>query len=143
MVKINFYDPDFLPAVKLTYSVLAARYLDKWVFVRHHQRDTFEIPGGHIENNETPYEAAKRELMEETGAIKSRLVCVNTYSVTQDDKTRFGKLYFAEILKMGNVPDTSEIEEIAFLENIPDPVTYPEIQPVLFSKVLDYLKTVS
>jgi 8-oxo-dGTP diphosphatase len=140
MVRINFYDPDFLTAEKLIYSVIAARFIDKWVFVRHHQRSTFEIPGGHIEGNETPFEAAERELMEETGALRFELNCVSTYSVFQDNSTRFGRLYFAEISEMGPVPDTSEIGEITFRETLPNPVTHPEIQPVLFKKVLDYLK---
>ena len=142
MVRVNFYDPDFSPEDKLMYSVITARYHDNWVFVRHHRRSTFEIPGGHIEENETPTEAAKRELMEETGAIKFSLVCVSTYSVTQDDETRFGKLYFAEISEIGPVSDISEIGERIFLDYLPVPVTYPEIQPVLFNKVIDYLKCI-
>jgi len=141
MVIVNFYNPDLLPSDKLIYSVVTARYNDKWVFVRHHERSTFEIPGGHIEDVETPFEAAKRELMEETGALKFNLVCVATYSVTIDDKTRYGKLFFAEILEMGDVPDICEIEEITFLDNLPDSVTYPDIQPYLFKKVLEYLDT--
>ncbi len=51
----------------LTYVVIGTRYLDKWVFVRHKLRRTWEIPGGHIEEDETPLEAAQRELQEETG----------------------------------------------------------------------------
>jgi len=140
MTKVNFYDPQFLSGHKLIYSVIVARYNNSWVFVRHHQRTTFEIPGGHIEENETPDEAAGRELMEETGAIKFSLKCINTYSVTQEDETRFGKLYFADITEIVAIPDISEIVEIAFLDNLPDPVTYPEIQPFLFERVLAYLK---
>jgi 8-oxo-dGTP diphosphatase len=143
MVNVKFYEPDFLPGDKLIYSVITARYLGKWVFVKHIKRNTFEIPGGHIEENETPSDAAKRELIEETGAIRFKLSCISTYSVSQNDETRFGKLYFAEIFKIGPVPDTSEIEEITFLDSLPVPVTYPEIQPLLFNKVLDYLKMTS
>jgi 8-oxo-dGTP diphosphatase len=140
MVKVSFYEPDFVPDSKLIYSVVAAKYFTKWVYVRHHQRNTFEIPGGHIEENETPYEAAGRELIEETGALDFNLVCVSTYSVTMDSETRFGKLYFAQIIKMGPVPDTSEIAEITFLDHLPEPVTYPEIQPLLFNRVIEYIK---
>lgn len=140
MIKVKFYDPDFLSVNKLIYSVIVARYNDKWAFVRHHQRHTFEIPGGHIEEDETPDEAARRELMEETGAIKFSIECISTYSVTQESDTRFGKLYFADIYKIGPIPDVSEIEEITFLNHLPNPVTYPEIQPFLFKKVLDWLK---
>jgi len=141
MIKVDFFDPDFLPVSKLIYSVITARYLDKWVFVRHHKRNTFEIPGGHIEKNETPFEAAKRELMEETGAIKFSLVCVSTYSVIINGMTQFGKLYYAEISEIGPIPDISEIDKIAFLDTLPVPVTHPEIQPFLFNKVIDYLKS--
>jgi 8-oxo-dGTP diphosphatase len=140
MVKVNFYDPAYIPGNKLVYSVITARYNSQWVFVRHHNRTTFEIPGGHIEENESPYEAAKRELIEETGAIDFTMVCVCTYSVTQNDETSFGKLYFAEINSIGPVPDISEIAEICFLDTLPSPVTYPDIQPELFRKVIDYLK---
>jgi 8-oxo-dGTP diphosphatase len=141
MIKVDFFDPDFLPDSKLIYSVIAARYNDKWVFVRHHKRSSFEIPGGHIEENETPYEAAKRELMEETGALKFSLACVSTYSVTIDGVTQYGRLFYAEVFEIGHIPDVSEIIEVAFLDTLPVPVTHPEIQPHLFKKVLEYLKS--
>lgn len=141
MVTVSFYEPDYFPDSKLIYSVVAAKYLEKWVYVRHHQRITFEIPGGHIEENETPDEAARRELIEETGAMDFTIVCVSTYSVTMDGETRFGKLYFARISGIGPIPDTSEIAEITFLDHLPVPVTYPEIQPVLFKRIIDYLNS--
>jgi 8-oxo-dGTP diphosphatase len=139
MVRVDFYDAGFETTEKLIYSVIAARYLGSWIFVRHHQRTTFEIPGGHIEMNETPAEAAKRELMEETGAVKFTLECLSTYSVTIDNETRFGKLFLAEITEIGPVPDVSEIAEVALMKTLPDPVTYPEIQPLLFRRVTDHL----
>ena len=36
--------------------------------MRHKDRSTFEIPGGHIEDGEDYISCAKRELYEETGA---------------------------------------------------------------------------
>jgi len=135
MVKISFYAADHVPGGKLTYSIIASKYLGKWIFVRHHLRKTFEIPGGHIEADETPLEAAERELKEETGAIDFKLDCICTYSVESDDQVEFGRLYLAEISKIGPVIDTFEIEEIIFQENLPEMLTYPEIQPFLFKKV--------
>ena len=52
------------------FVVVFARYLDKWLYCRANSRDTFETAGGHIEPGESTLDAAKRELFEETGAIK-------------------------------------------------------------------------
>jgi len=48
---------------------IMALYKGKWIFCKHKDRDIWENPGGHIDEGETPLEAAKRELYEETGAI--------------------------------------------------------------------------
>ncbi len=40
---------------------------NKFLMVFNPRRNGWEMPGGHIENNETPEEGALRELMEESG----------------------------------------------------------------------------
>jgi len=138
MTKINFYDPLFIPDAKLTYSVISARFEDKWIFVRHQKRSTWEIAGGHIENGETSFEAGERELFEETGALKFNLVCIATYSVTIDGETGWGRLYLAEVSEIGPIPDISEIAEIKLLDHLPENLTHPDIQPHLFDKTVEY-----
>ena len=141
MTKVNFYDPLFIPDSKLIYSVISARYEAKWIFVRHQKRYTWEIAGGHIENGETSFEAAERELFEETGAIKFNLVCIATYSVTIDRETGWGRLYLADVSEIGPIPDISEIAEIKLSDHLPENLTHPDIQPYLFNRTVDYLKT--
>jgi 8-oxo-dGTP diphosphatase len=51
MAIVSFHDILFEPSKGLIYSVIAARYAGKWIFVKHHDRLTWEIPGGHIEKN--------------------------------------------------------------------------------------------
>lgn len=140
MTKVNFYDPLYIPDSKLTYSVISARHEAKWIFVRHQNRSTWEISGGHIENGETSFEAAERELFEETGALEFSLVCIATYSVTIDGETGWGRLYFAEVSMIGPIPDISEIAEIRLSDHLPENLTHPDIQPHLFDKTVEYLK---
>jgi 8-oxo-dGTP diphosphatase len=138
MTIVKFYDPSYVPDSKLTYSVIAARFKDKWLFVRHKDRTTWEIAGGHIEENESPFDAASRELAEETGAKDFRLDCVATYSVEKDGSTGFGRLFFADVLSLGELPDNSEIKEVILNDHLPESLTYPDIQPLLFRRVIEY-----
>jgi 8-oxo-dGTP diphosphatase len=142
MTKVKFYDPSYEPGTELTYSVISARYGNKWIFVRHHKRTTFEIAGGHIEHGETSFEAAGRELMEETGALRFSLDCMATYSVKKNGETGWGRLYLAEVTELGPIPDRSEIAEVVMLDHIPHNPTHPDIQPLLFKKTLEYRKKI-
>lgn len=139
MTEVKFYDCSYEPSAALIYSVISARYKNNWIYVRHHERTTFEIPGGHIEAGETSLDAAKRELMEETGALEFSIDCVATYSVTKEGKTGWGRLYYAEVTKIGPVPDISEIAQVLFSGHFTEHNTHPDIQPHLFKKVLEYL----
>jgi 8-oxo-dGTP diphosphatase len=140
MTEVKFYDPFFEPEAKLIYSVISAKKEDKWIFVRHQNRSTWEIAGGHIEYGETAFEAAGRELMEETGAIRFDLSCIATYSVEKEGGTGWGRLYFADVFELGPIPDSSEIAEMMLSDHFPENNTHPDIQPHLFKKTKEYLK---
>ena len=140
MTTVKFQSPDYIPVSGFTYSVITARYNGKWIFVRHHDRTTLEIAGGHIEADETPLDTAWRELAEETGALDFTLECIASYSVEKDGSTGYGRLFYADISKISAIPDTSEIGEIVMMDTLPDNLTYPDIQPRLFNKVVEYLQ---
>ncbi len=131
---VLFYDEVDDALVK--FAVILARYDGKWVYCRHKERSTLEIPGGHREAGETVEQTAARELREETGAeaFSIRPVCV--YSVIRDDaEESFGGLYAAEIFSFGELH--SEIEEVFLLEEPPEGNwTYPEIQPKLLEEAI-------
>ena len=59
---------------KYKYVVVLSYYNGKILLSRHKSRSTWETQGGHIEENETPLEAAKRELFEESGAMDYSMV---------------------------------------------------------------------
>ena len=130
-VEVRFYDE--VEDSLLKFAVIIARSGGKWVFCRHRERTTLEVPGGHREPGENINQTAQRELREETGAkdFVIRPVCV--YSVVRDDGESFGGLYYGEIFSFGALH--SEIEEIFLLEEPPvNNWTYPEIQPKLIQE---------
>ena len=51
---IRFYAPGEIPDEQIAFSVIAARMRGEWVFCRHRDRATWEMPGGHRETGETP-----------------------------------------------------------------------------------------
>ena len=71
-MKITFYQPASIADGLLKYAVIVARYKDKWVFGRHKQRDTWEIPGGHREPGETIEQTALRELTASVANLATR-----------------------------------------------------------------------
>lgn len=87
MLEVRFYDK--IEDSQLDFSVIIARTGKKWVFCKHKERDTYEVPGGHREAGETIEEAANRELKEETGAVDFKIEPVCVYSVK--GKTRVNK----------------------------------------------------
>ena len=124
--KVKFYD--HVDDVLLKYAVIIARYQGKWVFCRHRDRDTLEVPGGHREPGETILETAQRELAEETGASEFTLTPVCAYSFRD-----YGMLYYAEITALkGGLHH--EIREIYLMDGLPDRWTYPLIQPKLIEE---------
>ena len=132
MLKINFYST--IDDSLLKFAVIVARHNERWVLCKHRDRSTYECPGGHREYCENIDETAKRELWEETGAVKYDLKPVCVYSVTADSKETFGMLYYADIYEFEALPQL-EIEKIEFFKELPDNWTYPLIQPKLISKV--------
>lgn len=136
-MKIKFYPVEEKRNPKLKYAIIGARLLFKdWIFVRHKERDTWELPAGHIEPNEKPSEAAKRELYEETGAVCYTILPLFDYSVKIGMDKRYGRVYFAELEDIGDLPDF-EIAEVSFHKKLPKKLTYPEIQTEIFQKILD------
>ena len=137
MIEVNFYDE--VDDSLLEFAVIISKSNGKWVFCKHKERDTFEVPGGHRETGEKIEDTAVRELKEETGAVDFNIKPVCVYSVK--GKTRvnenaakesFGMLYAAEIFSFEEIH--SEFEKIVLSDDLIRQWTYPLIQPKLISE---------
>lgn len=134
MITVKFYEE--AADEQLKFAVIIARAGDKYVFCKHKDRDTLEIPGGHREPGETVFNTAKRELYEETGAVDFDIKPICVYSVIRDgnfDEESMGMLYYAEI-KSFEKELHSEIEKIVITDKLPEYWTYPDIQPKLLEE---------
>ena len=137
MLEVKFYDnvDDRL----LKFAVIISKSNGQWVFCKHKDRNTYEVPGGHREKDEQILDTAKRELKEETGAIDFTIKPICVYSVkgktrvneNTNDET-FGMLYFADIHSFEEIH--SEIEKIILMDDLVKDWTYPLIQPKLIEE---------
>lgn len=137
MLEVRFYDT--VDDALLKFAVIISKSDDKWVFCKHKERNTFEMPGGHRENGESIFDTAKRELYEETGAINFIIKPICVYSVI--GKTRvndtgeetYGMLFFAEISEF-EAQLHCEMEKVFKSDELPIKWTYPLIQPKLIKE---------
>ena len=116
------------------YVVVLSRYHGKILLSRHKERMTWETQGGHIEEGETPLEAAKRELYEESGALEYDIKPLCDYWAGTEEFGSGGVVFTADIYKLGEIPD-SEMAEVRCFDTLPQVLTYPGITPILFDKM--------
>ena len=137
MLEVKFYDT--VDDALLKFAVIISKSSGNWVMCKHKERATYEGPGGHPQEGEDILDTAKRELQEETGAVKFDLEPLCVYSVTgktrvnENGEESFGLLCFAEIFEFSGKLE-SEIEKVELMDELPENWTYPLIQPKLIEE---------
>lgn len=132
---------DWDESIPNKYVVVFSRYEGKLLLSRHRDRDTWETQGGHIEPGESPEDAARRELWEESGAVDFTLepLCMYWAEDRVGGKAQtgaWGAIFFADIKDLGPMPE-SEMAEVEEFDTLPENVTYPYITPHLYERVRD------
>lgn len=117
------------------YVVVLSRYHGKLLLSRHRERDTWETQGGHIEPGETPLEAARRELHEESGAVEFAITPLCDYFAGDEVSHANGMVFAAEVKSLGPLPQ-SEMAQTALFDQLPKNLTYPDITPKLYRRLL-------
>lgn len=84
------------------------------------------LPAGYIEECETPLDAAKRELLEETGYESDDFICVGSYYQDQGCSSAYNYYYIARNCKKVKSQDLDKDEFIKYIL-----VTSDELQELL------------
>ena len=115
------------------FVIVCTRYRDAWLLSRHRDRTTFETQGGHIEEGESPMEAARRELYEESGVRQATLYPVCDYCGYDENGYGNGVVFLAIATELGTLPK-SEMAEVRAFSSLPQNLTYPHVSPKAFAE---------
>ena len=125
----------------LKYVVVCTAMNGRWLLSRHRERTTWETQGGHIEPGETPLDAARRELYEESGVTGAQLYYVCDYHGYTDTGSAEGAVFLAIGGTQGPMPD-SEMAETALFHPLPENLTYPLVTPRLMKEAGRFARAV-
>ncbi|MBR3743076.1 MAG: NUDIX domain-containing protein [Clostridia bacterium] len=117
----------------LRFVVVCSFYQGRYLLSYHSGHRSWETQGGHIEKNETPEQAARRELYEESGVKDAELIPVCDYFAFDSEGSSNGRVYAALIRHLGELPP-NEMSKIEMFDALPDHLTYPFVTPVLFAE---------
>jgi len=122
---------------RLQFVVVCVKHNGQWLLVRHKDRATWEMAGGHIDEGERVLCAALRELYEETGILKMDLETICDYEVIDGSCSSFGRLFYTTVEELCELPGY-EIAEVRLFDKFPPDSTYPDIYDILLSCIGAY-----
>lgn len=125
-----------------TYGVkILLRNGGKFLFVRNtYGLKHWTFPGGHVEKNETPTQAAIRETLEETGISVSKPTLIGRYKSTRQYKRDTVYCFYYQTKHSNVLHDTREILETKWMgiNNLPSSRSFAVDEVVnLFKKFLN------
>ncbi|WP_208586354.1 RNA deprotection pyrophosphohydrolase [Gracilibacillus suaedae] len=116
-IQLSFEDQPFDSKPKHVWVI--CRFEKKWLLTKHKNRG-LEFPGGKVEQNETPKQAAIREVLEETGGEVDQIKYIGQYFVSGKREKLAKNIYFAMVKKLREQDSYYETEGPVLLEKLPE-----------------------
>jgi 8-oxo-dGTP pyrophosphatase MutT (NUDIX family) len=111
---------------------------DEILFIRHSEEDRFwELPSGHIKDEEGPEESVRREVKEETGYSLSSVAPVVAIIWPFDDTMRVQIVFNARLGEKVSDDTDNEAEELSWRNEIPEDVTFGDFGHEMYEYYLD------
>jgi 8-oxo-dGTP diphosphatase len=104
-VQLSFQKNSFKK--KSGHVLVICRYHDSWLLTKHKERG-WEFPGGKIEPGETPEQAARREVYEETGAYLESLIPIGEYKVFRESDSFVKTIFYGRVSEIVSKDDYLE-----------------------------------
>jgi len=97
----------------------------RFVLTKHKTRG-LEFPGGKLEEGETPEQAAKREVFEETGGIVERIRWIGQYEVQDPDNPIIKDVFLADLSELVKKKDYLETDGPVCMDPPLDPESFDD-----------------
>lgn len=101
IVRLSFKVNSF--STEPRHVLVICRYKDRWLLTDHKVRG-WEFPGGKIEEGESLEEAARREVLEETGGIVKELTFIGEYEVINEGHSFVKRVFYGIVDQLINYP---------------------------------------
>nr|WP_246416485.1 tRNA (adenosine(37)-N6)-threonylcarbamoyltransferase complex ATPase subunit type 1 TsaE [Nocardioides luti] len=104
---------DLDPAVPLPLALMVAEHDGRVLLVHNAWRREWELPGGMIDEGESPREAAVREFREETGLVEAEVhfIGVGTVQLGHERRIEYAAVYRTELAAAGEPATNDEIDD--------------------------------
>ena len=118
-------------------AIIISTYQSQLLLSRHKKSVNWELQGGPIQEGETFLTAAKRILVEESGAVTYNLQPLCDF-VIDDEKKLEGICFMANIYDLGQLGDCEMKERKAFEELPEGRLMYPALTSLLIEKKREF-----